>query len=560
MSPKAAYDLWWKNAVVYCVDVELFADSDGDGIGDFPGLLGKIDYLAGLGVTCIWLMPFYPSPNKDNGYDISDFYGVDPRLGTLGDLVDFLRAARERGIRVIADLVVNHTSDQHPWFQSARADPESPWRDFYVWADEQPEGPPGVVFPDAEDSNWDFDEVAGKWFLHRFYSHMPDLNIANPRVRDEISKVVGYWLELGLSGFRVDAAPFVIEQAGTEARPGEEDPHDFLRDLRAFLNRRRGDAILLAEANLPPTEQRRFFGDEGGDEMHMLFNFVLNQHLFLALVRQDPAPIVAALEELPPVPRTNQWANFVKNHDELTLDKLTEDEREEVFAALAPDPDMRSFGRGIRRRVPPMLDGDRARTELLYSLLLTLPGSPVLLYGEEIGLGDNQRVEGRAAVRVAMQWSAGRGGGFTTGEPAVPVVADGPFGPDQVNVAAQRRDPQSLLNWMERAIRARKELPELGWGGWRVLGTDQPAVLAHRCDWQGSGVLALHNLGPEPLRVQVAADDDAGAGAVMAELLADQGYEPAKAGQPLDLGAFGYRWLRLPEAAAGSREHGRREG
>jgi maltose alpha-D-glucosyltransferase/alpha-amylase len=337
----------------------------------------------------------------------------------------------------------------------------------------------------------------------------------------------------------------VIEQAGTDPRPGEEDPHDFLRDLRAFLNRRRGDAILLAEANLPPAEQRRFFGDEGGDEMHMLFNFVLNQHLFLALVRQDPAPIVAALEELPPVPRTNQWANFVKNHDELTLDKLTEAEREEVFAALAPDPDMRSFGRGIRRRVPPMLDGDRARIELLYSLLLTLPGSPVLLYGEEIGLGDNQRVEGRAAVRVAMQWSAGRGGGFTTGEPAVPVVADGPFGPDQVNVAAERRDPQSLLNWMERAIRARKELPELGWGGWRVLDTDQPAVLAHRCDWQGRGVLALHNLGPEALQVQVAADDDTEDGAAMAELLADQRYEPAKAGQQLDLGPFGYRWLRL---------------
>jgi trehalose synthase len=544
MSPKAAYDLWWKNAVIYCVDVELFADSDGDGCGDFPGLLGKIDYLAGLGVTCIWLMPFYPTPNEDNGYDISDFYGVDPRLGTLGDLVDFLRAARERGIRVIADLVVNHTSDQHPWFQSARADPQSPWRDFYVWADERPEGPPGVVFPDAEDSNWDYDEVAGKWFLHRFYSHMPDLNIANPRVRDEISKVVGYWLELGLSGFRVDAAPFVIEQAGTEPRPGEEDPHDFLRDLRAFLNRRRGDAILLAEANLPPEEQRRFFGDEGGDEMHLLFNFVLNQHLFLALVRQDPAPIAAALEELPPVPQTNQWATFVKNHDELTLDKLTEDEREEVFAALAPDPDMRSFGRGIRRRVPPMLDGDRARIELLYSLLLTLPGSPVLLYGEEIGLGDNQRVEGRAAVRVAMQWSAGRGGGFTSGDPAVAVVADGPFGPDRVNVAAQRRDPQSLLNWMERAIRARKELPELGWGAWRVLDTDQPAVLAHRCDWQGRGVLALHNLGPEPLQVQVAADDDSEDGAALAELLADQPYEPAKAGQPLDLGPFGYRWLR----------------
>jgi len=544
MSSSAAYDLWWKNAIIYCLDVELFADSDGDGVGDFPGLLDKIDYLAGLGVTCIWLMPFYPTPNKDNGYDVSDFYGVDPRLGTLGDLVELLRAARERGIRVIADLVVNHTSDQHPWFQSARADENSPWREFYVWADEQPEGPPGVVFPDAEDSNWNYDEVAGKWFLHRFYSHMPDLNIANPRVRDEISKVVGYWLELGLSGFRVDAAPFVIELAGTEAERGQ-DPHAFLRDLRAFTNRRRGDAILLAEANLPPEEQRRFFGDEGGDEMHMLFNFILNQHVVLALVRQDPAPIVAALRELPPVPEANQWANFIKNHDELTLDKLTDAEREEVFAALAPDPDMRSFGRGIRRRVPTMLDGDRDRIELLYSLLFTLPGSPVLLYGEEIGLGDDQRVEGRGAVRVAMQWTAGPNAGFTTGDPAVPLVTDGPYGPDKVNVATQRRDPESLLNWMERAIRTRKELPELGWGAWRVLETDQPAVLAHRCDWQGQGVLVLHNLGPE--RVQVGVEmGDIETGGPMAELLGDQRYGPAKTGQPLALDGFGYRWLRLP--------------
>ena len=544
MSSSAAYDLWWKNAIIYCLDVELFADSDGDGVGDFPGLLDKIDYLAGLGVTCIWLMPFYPTPNKDNGYDVSDFYGVDPRLGTLGDLVELLRAARERGIRVIADLVVNHTSDQHPWFQSARADESSPWREFYVWADEQPEGPPGVVFPDAEDSNWNYDEVAGKWFLHRFYSHMPDLNIANPRVRDEISKVVGYWLELGLSGFRVDAAPFVIELAGTEAERGQ-DPHAFLRDLRAFTNRRRGDAILLAEANLPPEEQRRFFGDEGGDEMHMLFNFILNQHVVLALVRQDPAPIVAALRELPAVPEANQWANFIKNHDELTLDKLTDAEREEVFAALAPDPDMRSFGRGIRRRVPTMLDGDRDRIELLYSLLFTLPGSPVLLYGEEIGLGDDQRVEGRGAVRVAMQWTAGPNAGFTTGDPAVPLVTDGPYGPDKVNVATQRRDPESLLNWMERAIRTRKELPELGWGAWRVLETDQPAVLAHRCDWQGQGVLVLHNLGPE--RVQVGVEmGDIETGGPMAELLGDQRYGPAKTGQPLALDGFGYRWLRLP--------------
>jgi maltose alpha-D-glucosyltransferase/alpha-amylase len=545
MGDKAAYDLWWKNAVIYCLDVELFADGNGDGCGDFPGLTGKVDYLAGLGVTCVWLMPFYPTPNKDNGYDISDFYGVDPRLGSLGDLVDFLRAARERGIRVIADLVVNHTSDQHPWFRSARADEHSPYRDFYVWADEQPEGPPGVVFPDAEDSNWDYDEVAGKWFLHRFYSHMPDLNIANPRVRDEINKIVGYWLELGLSGFRVDAAPFVIELAGTEAEHGQ-DPHDFLVNLQAFLNRRRGDAILLAEANLPPEDQRRFFGDEGGDEMHMLFNFVLNQHIFLALVRQDPAPIVTALRELPPVPETSQWANFIKNHDELTLDKLTEAEREEVFAALAPDPEMRSFGRGIRRRVPPMLDGDRDRIELLYSLLFTLPGTPVLLYGEEIGLGDDPRVEGRGAVRVAMQWSPGPNAGFTTGDPAVPVITEGPFGPDRVNVATQRRDPESLPNWMERAIRTRKELPELGWGAWRVLDADQPSVLAHRCDWQGKGVLVLHNLGPERVKVAIDLGDDVEAGRPMPDLLGNRHHDPATTGQPLSLGGFGYRWLRLP--------------
>jgi maltose alpha-D-glucosyltransferase / alpha-amylase len=545
MSDKANFDLWWKNAVVYCVDVELFADADGDGVGDFAGLIDKVDYLAGLGVTCIWLMPFYPTPNKDNGYDISDFYGVDPRLGSLGDLVEFLRATRERGIRVIADLVVNHTSDQHPWFQSARADERSRWRDFYVWADEQPKGPPGVVFPDAEDSNWDYDEVAGKWFLHRFYSHMPDLNIANPTVRDEINKVIGYWLELGMSGFRVDAAPFVIELAGTEAERGQ-DPHAFLRDLRAFFNRRRGDAILLAEANLPPKDQRRFFGDEGGDEMHMLFNFILNQHVFLALVRQDPAPIVAALRDQPPAPAANQWANFIKNHDELTLDKLTDAERKEVFAALAPDPDMRSFGRGIRRRVPTMLEGDRDRIQLLYSLLLTLPGTPVLLYGEEIGLGDDQRVEGRGAVRVAMQWTSGHGAGFTKGDPAVPLVTDGPFGPDRVNVAEQRRDPHSLLNWMERAIRARKELPELGWGTLRVLQTDQPAVLAHRCDWLGRGILVLHNFGPERVRVGVELGDGAGGQDRLAEIIADQAYEPAEPGRPMDLDGFGYRWLRLP--------------
>jgi trehalose synthase len=544
VSDKATSDLWWKNAVIYCVDVELFKDGDGDGTGDFAGLTDRVDYLAGLGVTCVWLMPFYPTPNRDNGYDIADYYGVDPRLGSLGDAVEFLRAARERGIRVIADLVVNHTSVDHPWFQAARADRRSPYRDFYVWADEPPaDGPKDLVFPGQETSNWELDERAGQFYLHRFYKSMPDLNIANPRVRDEIHKVIGFWLELGLSGFRIDAAPFLIEHAGIDD-PGLGDPHEYLRDLRAFLARRRGDAILLAEANLPPADMRRFFGDEGGDEMHMLFNFLANQRLFLSVVRQQAAPLAETLAELPPIPEANQWANFIKNHDELTLDKLSEAERDEVFAALAPQEDMRIYGRGIRRRVPPMLAGDRRRLELVYSLLFALPGTPVLLYGEELGIGDDLTVEGRASVRVAMQWDDGAGCGFSTARPRVPVVEGGDFGCRRVNAADQRHDPGSLLNWMERLIRRRKETPELGWGSFRVLPAGDPAVLALRCDWRGSAVLTVHNFADRPAKADLDLDGDQGADLV--ELLADQAYprpDAAADGVPLD--GYGYRWFRL---------------
>jgi maltose alpha-D-glucosyltransferase / alpha-amylase len=545
VSAKATSDLWWKNAVIYCLDVELFADGNGDGTGDFTGLSDRVDYLAGLGVTCMWLMPFYPSPNRDNGYDIADFYGVDPRLGDLGELVEFLRTARERGIRVIADLVVNHTSVDHPWFQAARADRGSPYRDYYVWVDEPPaEGPKDVVFPGQETSNWEFDDRAGQYYLHRFYKSMPDLNITNPAVRHEIHKVVGFWLELGISGFRVDAAPFLIEQTGAD--PADlDDPHEYLRDLRAFLARRRGDAILLAEANLPPADQRRFFGDEDGDEMHMLFNFLANQHLFLSVVRQQAAPLAQALGELPALPEANQWANFVKNHDELSLDKLSEAEREEVFDALAPDEDMRIFGRGIRRRVPPMLRGDRRRLELVYELLFALPGTPVLLYGEEIGMGDDLAVEGRGSVRIAMQWDDQVNCGFSTARPRVPVVEDGDFGCKQVSVGGQREDPRSLLNWMERLVRTRKETPELGWGSARVVPAGDPAVLALRSDWRGSVVLTVHNLADRPTRTELELDRDDRTGRLV-ELFADQAYERLE--DPVEgvpVGRYGYRWFRL---------------
>ncbi len=374
---QATADLWWKNAIVYCLDLDSFMDANGDGIGDLRGATQKLDYLAGMGVTCIWLQPFYPSPNRDNGYDITDYYGVDPRYGSLGDLVEFIRTAEDRGMRVIADLVVNHTSIDHPWFKAA-GDRQSAFHDYYVWSDERPaDADEGIVFPGYQHSTWSYDKRVDRWYMHRFFEHQPDLNINNPQVRDEIHRIIGYWLQLGLSGFRVDAVPFIIESVSGD-NPAVEDPHDYLRDLRAFMSRRRGDAILLAEANEPRDRLPLFFGDQHGDQMHMLFDFIGNQHLYLALVRGDARPIARALRTRPPVPPTGQWANFVKNHDEQTLDRLTEGERAEVFAALAPDEEMRLFGRGIRRRLPPMVNGDRARMEMMYSLCFSLPGTPVL--------------------------------------------------------------------------------------------------------------------------------------------------------------------------------------
>ncbi len=333
---KATSDLWWKNAVVYCLDVQTFLDSDGDGCGDLPGLIERMDYLAGIGVTCIWLMPFHPSPERDDGYDIVDFYAVDPKLGTLGDFADMVRTAGDRGIRVIADLVVNHTSVRHPWFQDARAARDSPYRGFYVWRDDKPEERPGdVVFPDEEDSNWAYDEQAGQWYLHRFYREQPDLNVANPEVRDELAQIAGFWAQQGLAGFRVDAVPFLIEPVGLP-EGAIEDPHELLADLRAYLGRRRGDAILLGEVNLPPAQQRDFFGRGGRRELDLVFNFHAMQAMYLALARQDATPLEEAMDRLPEIPEDCQWATFVRNHDELTLDQLSPEEREEVFAAFGP--------------------------------------------------------------------------------------------------------------------------------------------------------------------------------------------------------------------------------
>src|SRR4051794_12204509 len=420
MQIKATSDAWWKNAFIYCLDVETFYDLDGDGCGDLPGLTERLDYLSGMNVSCVWLMPFYPSANKDDGYDIIDFYGVDPALGTLGDFVEFVRTARDRGIRVIADFVMNHTSDQHPWFRSARASRDSPYRDFYVWRDDKPEEKPGdVVFPDQEDSNWAWDEEAGQYYLHRFYSHQPDLNVANPQVRDELAQVMGFWIDQGLSGFRVDAVPFLIEPVGMP-EGAIHDPHELLRDLRAYLNRRNGEAVLLGEVNLPAAEQRKFLGDEDGDELHMALDFLGNQALYLSLARGEAEPLARVLREFPAIPKTASLGRFVRNHDELTLDKLGDDERKEVFARFGREPDMQLYGRGIRRRLPTMLGGDEAAIRMVYSLAFSLPGTPVVFYGEEIGMGENLDIDGRLAVRTPMQWTDQRNGGFSPAAPSRP--------------------------------------------------------------------------------------------------------------------------------------------
>jgi maltose alpha-D-glucosyltransferase/alpha-amylase len=550
MRATIAGDLWWKTAVIYCLDVQTYADSNGDGFGDFQGLAERLDHLVDLGITVIWLMPFYPTADVDDGYDITDFYSVDPRLGTLGDFVEFVRTAHTKGLKVIADLVVNHTSAQHPWFRAARRSRESPFRDWYVWRDEPgPEKPGDVVFPDAEDSIWTKDRTAGQYYLHRFYRSQPDLNVANPHVRDEIARIIGFWMELGLSGFRVDAVPFLLETDGIpDAAAALPQPHDYLRDLRSFLNRRNGDAILLGEVNLTHDQSRRYFGDEDGDELTMLFDFPTMQAMYLALARRDAGPLRSALLGRPESPKDSQWAVFARNHDELTLDKLSGAERQDVFDAFGPEPDMQLYGRGLRRRLPSMLDGDLARLKLVYSLTLSLPGTPTLFYGEEIGMGENLDLPGRLAVRTPMQWKPGPDGGFSTAKPAdlVRPFPGGGFGPDEINVANQRHDPDSLLAFVRQRIRIYRECPELGWGSMQIIEHDALSVLAHRCDWDGGSVLLCHNLSDRPARVRlVQPDQTAGTRCVD---LADPRHE-LRLGDggllELDLAGYAARWFRL---------------
>ena len=542
-------DRWFKEAVIYCLDVETFQDSNGDGVGDLPGLISRLDYLERLGVTCLWLNPIHPTPNCDDGYDVADFYGVDPRLGDLGDFAELIHQADNRGLRVIIDLVINHTSDKHPWFQAARSDPESPFRDYYVWTDERPKDiAQGMVFPGVQKATWTKDRKAKAWYYHRFYDFEPELNAANPKVREEAKKIAAFWLQLGVAGFRMDAAPFVIELSEPD-NPNPPKDFDYLRELRELMSWRKGDTLVLAEANAEPAELVEYFGS--GDRLPMLFNFLLNQQVFLGMATGDASAVLTGLTMTPAIPKTCQWATFLRNHDEIDLGRLTDYDRNKVFEEFGPEPEMQLYGRGIRRRLAPMLGGDRRRIEMAYSLQFTLPGTPVLRYGEEIGMGDDLSLKERDSVRTPMQWSEGPNAGFSTAKAEDlhrPVISEGEFGYPKVNVTAQRRDAHSLLSWMERALHTLRECPEFAIGSSEPLDTKERSVVALRYEAPSGVMLALTNLADEPCVVDLA-DQLGDLPDPPTEVFGDGDYgDPSPDPSKLELNGYGYRWIRLKQS------------
>ena len=538
-------DLWYKNAVIYCLSVETFMDADGDGTGDFQGLQRRLDYLSGLGVTAIWLMPFQTSPDRDDGYDVADYYNVNPRFGTLGDFVEFTHAAKQRGIRILIDLVVNHTSNEHPWFQDARSNPDSRYRDWYVWSKQKPaNADEGMIFPGVQKTTWTYDEKAGEYYFHRFYEFQPDLNTANPYVQAEILKIMGFWIQLGVTGFRMDAVPFVIAEKGADVTKPKEQ-YEMLRRFREFLQWRLGESIILAEANVVPKENVKYFGEDG-ERMQMMFNFHVNQSLFYALATGDGRPLAKAITDTTERPQTAQWGMFLRNHDELDLGRLSEKQRQAVFDDMGPDKSMQLYDRGIRRRLAPMLKGDRRRLELAYSLMFSLPGTPVIRYGDEIGMGDDLSLPERNCARTPMQWSTEPHGGFTKNDnPVLPVISGGAFGYEHTNVAEQRRDPESMLNWMERLIRMRKEVPEIGWGDCVAIETGDKGILGLRYDWRNNSVLVVHNLNSTPTEIAF----DVGLGEAGAALIDISNHGNSQADENgkhrLLLDAYGYRWFRV---------------
>lgn len=535
--------LWYQHAIFYEVNLRAFYDSNGDGHGDLPGLIQKLDYLRDLGVDCLWLMPIYPSPRHDDGYDISDYCNIDPVFGTLDDFKRLLAEAHRRGMRVITDLVLNHTSEQHPWFQAARSDRNSPYRDFYVWSDsDQKYKDARIIFTDTETSNWTFDPLAGQYFWHRFYKTQPDLNFDNPAVQQAMLDVAKFWLDLGIDGFRVDAPPYLFEREGTSCENLPET-HAYLKRFRAFVEQVNPEALLLSEANQWPEDVREYFGN--GDQMHMNFHFPLMPRIFQSLAVADRAPIAEILARTPDLPSGCQWATFLRCHDELTLEMVTPEVRRLMWNFYAPEPRMR-LNMGIRRRLAPLLENHPARLRVAHSILLTLIGSPTLYYGDEIGMGDDIWLPDRNGVRTPMQWDDSPNAGFSNASSLyAPVIADETYGFQHLNVAAQEKAPDSLLNWLKRVIRTRHRYPAFGNGLLRLLPVQNPAILAYLRQNETQTLLVVNNLSAESQAFQLDL-----ASAALKPLLENQ---PVPADGNFSLPGYGFQWYELssiPESKA----------
>jgi maltose alpha-D-glucosyltransferase/alpha-amylase len=543
--------LWYKDAIVYQLHVKAFLDSTADGVGDFRGLTEKLDYLQELGVTALWLLPMYPSPFKDDGYDISDYLDIHKDYGNLKDFQSFLDEAHRRNLHVITELVINHTSDQHPWFQEARRDPKSPKRHYYVWSEtDQRYREARIIFTDTERSNWSWDPVVQQYYWHRFFSHQPDLNYDNPEVRQEMLKIMEFWLDRGVDGLRADAVPYLVERDGTSCENLSET-HTVLKEFRRALDAKYPDRMLLAEANQWPADVRPYFGN--GDEFHMAFHFPLMPRIFMAIKKEDRHPITEILKQTPPIPPTCQWALFLRNHDELTLEMVTDDERDYLYREYARDPRMK-LNIGIRRRLAPLMDNDRRKIELLNSLLLTMPGTPILYYGDELGMGDNIYLGDRNGVRTPMQWTGDRNAGFSRAETAqlyLPLNVDPVYGYQALNVEAQQRVPNSLLNWTRRVLTVRKRHKTFGHGSLEFLKPANRAILAYVRKYEGEILLIVNNLAGSAQPVEL--DLRRFIGAEVVEMLGDTRF-PRIGEHPyqLSLAPYGYFWFRL-EMPAGRR-------